>query len=173
MPRKFGHRVAKDGGEVEYLRATPPSAVQGPVQNTSVRGAAELPLEGPRLMGGVGPAVANQCLRATPPSAVQGPVQNTSVRGAAELPSEGPRLMGGVGPAVANLCNYGQPQPNVPQSSPFLKRSRTVPRYGQGKGSGKGPGLDKVSHCNISSSCNGGNSATDVNGEPAASPQAP
>ena len=57
MPRKFGHRVAKDGGEVEYLRATPPSAVQGPVQNTSVRGAAELPSEGPRLMGGVGPTV--------------------------------------------------------------------------------------------------------------------
>ena len=130
MPRKFGHRVAKDGGEVEDLWATPPSAVQGPVQNTSVRGAAE-------------------------------------------LPSEGPRLMGGVGPAVANLYKYRQPQPNVPQSSPFLKRSRTVPGYGQGKGSGKGPGLDKVPHCNTSSSRNGGDSATDDNGEPAASPPAP
>ena len=81
MSRKFGQRVAKDGGEVEYRKAAPPSAVQGPFQNNSVRGAAE-------------------------------------------LPSEGPRLMGGVGPTVANLHNYGQPQSNVPQSSPHLERSR-------------------------------------------------
>ena len=49
MPRKFGHQVAKDEGEVEYRQTAPPSAVRGPFQNTSVSGAAELSPEGPRL----------------------------------------------------------------------------------------------------------------------------